>query len=281
MIVDPRSLIAEVAADLTVERFEVGCLSKGLTPGPLSDADPQGSLSAAILRRAGRRSPRYGELWDRVLALEAELPGGHVVTTKGAPRAATGPDVTRTILEARGRLGRVRKLWVRLRPAPRERVHLSAEVGFAEGLRALAALWRAGMRPAEVRLEGRLSAARLAILLEGDPALVVAEVALARRALGALGVTPVEGAAAPAAPPAADEAPPLLVEAPWSSLPARVAEELTRLGDGGPARLAWQSHEAAGVAIPWPRGIEPLQARRALAEALLASVAEALERRCQ
>jgi FAD/FMN-containing dehydrogenase len=286
VIVERQSLVAEVPADLRVERFEVACLAQGFTPGPLSEADPHAPLSAALRARAGRRSLLYGDLWDRVLALEAELPGGRTFRTRGAPRAATGPDLCRTVLEGRGRYGEVRRVWMRLWPSPRERRHLCAGApDLPAALAATARLVRAGARPAEVEVEGSSRDARIVLRIEGDPVLVGAEVAVARKALEGAGLRLEEGGtlgvAAGGAEP--DASAPVVIEAPWSRIPSVVGEMLDRIGAGmpGPARLAWLGHEAAGVAFPWPRGIERPPAPRPREPAILGDLEKALARRCR
>jgi len=46
-------------------------------------------------RSAGQHSTRYGKIEDMIVGLEVALADGRVIRTGGAPRAATGPDLTR------------------------------------------------------------------------------------------------------------------------------------------------------------------------------------------
>jgi FAD/FMN-containing dehydrogenase len=277
-----RSLIVEVPTSQTLERLEAACLSRGLTPGPLTGADPKDTLAAALHRRVGRCSPLYGDLWDRVLSVEAELPGGRTLRTRAAPRMATGPDIGRTLLEARGRLGSIRTVWLRLFAAPRERVQLRARASdLPAAVTALGRLLREGARPAEVELCGALDSAELMLRFEGEAGLCAAERDLARHALAAFDLSVEE---VPPTRPAAtgqSAAVPFTVHAPWSRLAGEIRRALSELGARmpGPARLVWMTHDAAGIDLPWPPGMKPFSTTRPRAEALLDAVAQALERR--
>jgi FAD/FMN-containing dehydrogenase len=282
---EKRSLTAEAAVETRLSELRAACAAQGLWPGPLSDLAPEATLGAALLARADRRSVRYGELWDRVLALEAELPGERVVRTRAAPRAATGPDLTRTLLEARGRLGNVRIVWLRLWPAPRERALLRVEAALPALVAGAARLLRAGVRPAEVDLEGCSRGGRLLLALEGEPALVAAEACVARRALEAAGLAAADAAApAEAEKPKKAASPPetIAVEGAWSELPGLLAQAMDRFAATqlAPARLVWLTHEAAGLACPAPKGYAPEPRERTRADELAAELAMALVRRC-
>ena len=282
-----QSLLAQTPASERLERVESACSAQGMTLGPVSDCDPEATLAQALLGRAGRRSPRYGELWERVLSLGAAFPGGRTLLTKGAPRAATGPDVTRTVLEARGKLGAIEQVTLRLRPSPRERGFFAARApSLYYALDATRAVLHAGALASEVSVEGTPSAARLVLRFEGDAVLVAADLALCKRRLASFtALEPSETATlltseSRTAEPEAG--PPLLVEASWSSLREALDGAFSSLGSAfvGTARLRWLAHEGAGVELPWPRGVEPVAAPHALADDYLGRIAAALARRC-
>jgi hypothetical protein len=285
--VDPKSLVAEVGVGERLDRLEAALLARGTTLGPLSGADAPlppaaATLGDALRARAGRLAPRYGELWDRVLSVEALFPRGRVLVTKGVPRAATGPDIARTVLEARGQLGEIRKVWLRLRPAPQRRDVVRARAAaLAAGLDALGALFRAGLLPGEVALEASAEGAILRVALEGEVLVVDAERKVLERAWAILGV---ECTPEPSSRGALervrdlDPANGTLVERLWSEWPGA----LKLLGEEGAAaanvRLVAARHEGATLEI---RGlVGEVEMSPTGAERTLAQIADALARRC-
>ena len=282
MKIEKRSRTVEAPVETRLCELRAACVAQGLWPGPLVDLSPETTLGAALLARADRRSVRYGELWDRVLALEAELPGERLLRTRAAPRAATGPDLTRTILEARGRLGSVRVAWLRLWAVPGERGLLQLEGSLAVLISGTARVLRAGVRPAEVDLQGGRQGGRLLLAFEGDPALVAAEMGVARRVLEKAGLAPAAVAEAQKVPAVSALLETIPVEGAWSELPALAARALERLDatETAPARLVWLTHEAAGLKFPAPRGSTPEPRERTRADEIKAEIALALVRRC-
>ena len=284
--IDRQSLVAEIEADERLDRIEAACLAQGTTLGPVSDIDASATLLAALTQRSGRRSPRYGELWDRILSLEAEFPGGKHLVTKGAPRAATGPDIARTVLEARGQLGRITKVQARLKAAPRERTLLRATaVDLPHALAAVRNVLHAGALAAEISLarEAGGAPAHLAMRFEGDPVLVAADTLLAKRALAATeGVvvdedpafSPIDGALVPVAATDASKAA-RVVSALWSALPAALTA-----ADAG--RVIAIAHEGATLLVEdvGARTVVGGEAIGPLARDYLGRIADALARRC-
>ena len=286
--VDSKSLLAQVSVDERLDRLEAALLAQGATFGPVPELPATATIGDAIRARAGRCTPRHGEVWDRVAALEAVFPGGRVVTTKGSPRAATGPDITRTLLEARGQLGEIRKVWLRLLPAPkrRERLVVRAE-SFGQALVALGVVQHSGARAVEVSLSGTRSAARMVLRFEGDPILVDAELALAKRLVSALVGVSLEEATSASARSALLDAQPesrdaLLLEAPWAELSARLGEVFERLGASfdGVLRVVAVMHEGAVIAVPWPEGVPREDTPLPSIPPHVARIRESLVRRC-
>lgn len=285
--IDERSLIAQAPVEERLDRLEAALLARGATFGPLPDIAASASLADAVRLRAGRCAPRYGDVWDRVAALEAVFPGGRVVVTKGSPRAATGPDVTRTILEARGRLGEIRKVWLRLLPAPKRRERLRLETqSFGRALVALGSVLHSGARPAEVALTGTSERATLTLRFEGDGLLVDADVALSKRRVAALAGVALVDDSADATAPAGEGAAPAnacLVEAPWSELPGALSAAVAPWGDEGtraPMRLLAVMHEGALVEVACPQGWRSGEVTPSPAARFVERIQEALARRC-
>ncbi len=140
-------------------------------------------------RGAGQYSTRYGKIEDMVVGLEVVLADGSVIRTGGAPRAASGPDLTQLFVGSEGTLGIVTRVWLRAHPVPL--VERRAAYGFqtfSEGLAACRLVLRRGATPAVLRLYDGAESARshgtdgstcvLLVLDEGEPLLVEASMAV-------------------------------------------------------------------------------------------------------
>lgn len=136
-------------------------------------------------RGAGQFSTRYGKIEDMVVALEVVLANGSVITTGGAPAAATGPDLTSIFVGSEGTLGIVTRIWLRAHPLPQhERRSAYSFTSFDDGINACRDAIRAGATPAVLRLYDKHESARshgtdgntciLLVLDAGDEALVEA-----------------------------------------------------------------------------------------------------------
>lgn len=141
-------------------------------------------------RSAGQLSNRYGKIEDMVVGLDVALADGSVVTTGGAPRAASGPDLTQLFVGSEGTLGVIVGARLKLRPQPEVETH--AAFGFTTweaGMEACRRILRRGANPAVLRLYDDIESDRsyqtgqrhvLLVLDEGDPVTVDANMAVVR-----------------------------------------------------------------------------------------------------
>jgi alkyldihydroxyacetonephosphate synthase len=182
--VDDQSLLLDVRAGTFGTPLEEELRSAhGLTLGhwPQSiDLSTVGGWLAC--RSAGQLSTRYGKIEDLVTGLDVVLADGRTISTGGAPRAATGPDLTQLFVGSEGTLGVITGARLRLHPAPRaERRCAFGFRTFAEGLDACRRILRRGATPAVLRLYDAAEADRsyqtgdvavLLVLDEGDRAVI-------------------------------------------------------------------------------------------------------------
>lgn len=107
-------------------------------------------------RAIGQLSSRYGGIEDLIAGIEAVLPDGRVVRTKGTPRAAIGPDVAALLIGAEGTLGIVTEVALRVAPLPPARLDLCVRFEhMAEGVAAYRKIAQEGLEPTMMRLYDR------------------------------------------------------------------------------------------------------------------------------
>ena len=193
--VDDRSLLADVGAGtfgdvLEAELRDVHGLTSGHRPQSIAMSTVGGWLAC---RSAGQYSTRYGKIEDMVAGLDVALADGRVIHTGGAPRAATGPDLTQLFVGSEGTLGVITGARLRLHPAPAtERRDAFRLESFAAGVETCRRILRRGATPAVLRLYDAAESAQtfgedghlLVVLDEGDRPLVEATMAVAAEEAG-------------------------------------------------------------------------------------------------
>jgi alkyldihydroxyacetonephosphate synthase len=145
-------------------------------------------------RAAGQFSTKYGNIEDMLVAFEAVLSNGEVVSTRCVPRAAAGQDLRHVFLGAEGTTGILTELTYEIHPlAAATEKQAMAFSSMSAGLEALRQILRAGWRPAVLRLYDEIEAGRsfagaanageslLLILTEGPAELAAAEIGGATR----------------------------------------------------------------------------------------------------
>ncbi|MGI9577833.1 MAG: FAD-binding oxidoreductase [Microthrixaceae bacterium] len=203
--VDDESLVVDVACGTFGDRFEdelrrVNGLTCGHWPQSMTLSTVGGWLAC---RGAGQFSTRYGKIEDMVVGLTVALADGRTITTGGAPRSATGPDLNQLFVGSEGTLGVITSARLRVHPVAETTVRGAWSFpGFADGLDFCRRILRRGATPAVLRLyDGvesdrnyRVGADRNVVLMldEGDPTIVEAVAAVARGEAVALDGSPAE-----------------------------------------------------------------------------------------
>ncbi|MBK5926507.1 FAD-binding oxidoreductase [Rhodobaculum claviforme] len=117
--IDPDTRVAVVEAGVTLAALQDAAAAHGLEPGIDIAARGSATIGGMISTNAGGMTAhRHGVMRHRVLALEAVLPDGRVLSDL-APviKAATGPDPRHLLVGAEGTLGIVTAAALRLEPA--------------------------------------------------------------------------------------------------------------------------------------------------------------------
>ncbi len=202
--VDDASLVADAGAGTMGDALEAELRSAhGLTLGHRPQSVAISTVGGWLAcRSAGQYSTRYGKIEDMVVGLDVALADGRLIHTGGAPRAATGPDLTQLFVGSEGTLGVITSARLRLHPAPpAERRAAYGFTSFGAGVDACRRILRRGATPAVLRLYDVAESERsfdlstnvLLVLDEGDERLVAATMAVvAEECAEPLGAGPVE-----------------------------------------------------------------------------------------
>ncbi|MDR1512931.1 MAG: FAD-binding oxidoreductase, partial [Propionibacteriaceae bacterium] len=147
-------------------------------------------------RGAGQLSTRYGKIEDIVVEMDVVLASGELVRVGGTSRHAVGPDLRHLFTGSEGALGVITRVVLRTWDLPDHGSAIAfAFDTFADGVEACRRVMQTGATPAVLRLYDQAEAqhhfgAESSLLLvadEGDPAIVDATIAVARRECAALG----------------------------------------------------------------------------------------------
>ena len=202
--VDDASLVVDAGAGTMGDALEGQLRSAhGLTLGHRPQSVAISTVGGWLAcRSAGQYSTRYGKIEDMVVGLDVALADGRLIRTGGAPRAATGPDLTQLFVGSEGTLGVITSARLRLHPSPpTERRAAYGFESFAAGIDACRRILRRGATPAVLRLYDVAESERsfdqstnlLLVLDEGDEHLVGATMAIvAEECAESLGAGPVE-----------------------------------------------------------------------------------------
>ncbi len=150
--VDEEGLSAEVEAGAVGEVLERRLNRSGLSTGHFPSSMYCSTVGGWIAARgAGQMSTRYGKIEDIVASVTAVDGRGEVLRTP--PRPLPGADLTRVFIGSEGALGTLCSARLHLVRTPEARVFQSFSFrSVRQGLEALRALMRSGVRPAVARL---------------------------------------------------------------------------------------------------------------------------------
>ncbi|MBX7102106.1 MAG: FAD-binding oxidoreductase [Myxococcaceae bacterium] len=150
--VDRAARTVDVGAGMLGEPLERRLDAQGYTLGHFPSSIYMSTVGGWLAARsAGQLSGRYGKIEDMTLSVRAVLGTGELVETPERP--ASGVDLASLLIGSEGTLGFFTRARLRVHPRPEARAFRGAELPSVQaGLEAIRQIFRAGLRPAVVRL---------------------------------------------------------------------------------------------------------------------------------
>ncbi len=157
-VINTAARTVDVQAGFNLERLEERLQAKGATLGLLPEGAAHTSVGGFLATRGGGpSSAQLGKAEDLLLALEAVDGTGTILRTHEGP--SRGLDLAQLLLGSEGTMAVFTSARLRIAPKPRTRLPLGLRVSsMSDGIRALQALLRSGLRPSLARLFDPLSA---------------------------------------------------------------------------------------------------------------------------
>jgi alkyldihydroxyacetonephosphate synthase len=150
--VDEAARTVDVDAGVMGEVLERRLNSDGWTLGHFPSSIYMSTVGGWLAARsAGQLSSRYGKIEDMTLSVSAVLGTGERVVTPERPFA--GPDIAQLLIGSEGTLCTFTRARLRVFPVPQGRAfHAYDFKRLSDGVEAIRLMFRAGLRPAVVRL---------------------------------------------------------------------------------------------------------------------------------
>lgn len=183
---DAEGLRAQAGPGVILEDLATAAEAKGALFAHDPWSRPIASVGGSIaINGVGYQAGKYGVMGEQVLGLEAVLPDGRVVETRGVPKTA-GPSLTPLFVGSEGTLGVITRATLQLHPMPQRRALAAWRFsGFEPGFLAVLRMRQTGVTPAMVDFaEEPLSGedgATLYLAFDGPNESVAADEVVSRR----------------------------------------------------------------------------------------------------
>ena len=167
--ISPTDMTAEVEAGVVLEDLETALSPHGLMPGHDPYSVPIATVAGTISTNGvGYRAGAHGPMGDQVVALEAVLPDGRVMSTRAAPNPSSGPSLKHLFIGSEGVFGVIIKATIRVFRLPEAQVFRGVAFDtFDQGFNAAAELFALGVRPTLLDLTEEDEGIMFHLLFEG------------------------------------------------------------------------------------------------------------------
>ena len=169
LAINPTDMTAEVEAGVILEDLESGLALQGLMPGHDPYSVPIATVAGTISTNGvGYRAGAHGPMGDQVVALEAVLADGRVMSTRAVPNQSSGPSLKHLFIGSEGVFGVITKATIRVFRMPEARVFAGVAFDtFHQGFNAAAEMFALGVRPTLVDLTEEDDGITFHLLFEG------------------------------------------------------------------------------------------------------------------
>ncbi|MCH8987620.1 MAG: FAD-binding oxidoreductase [Chloroflexi bacterium] len=169
LAINPTDMTTEVEAGVVLEDLENALSPHGLMPGHDPYSVPIATVGGAISTNGvGYRAGAHGPMGDQVVALEAVLPDGRVMSTRAVPNQSAGPSLKHLFIGSEGVFGVITKATVRVFRLPESQVFCGVAFdSFDQGFNAAAEMFALGVRPTLVDLTEEEEGILFHLLFEG------------------------------------------------------------------------------------------------------------------
>ena len=169
LAINATDMTAEVEAGVVLEDLENALFPLGLMPGHDPYSVPIATVAGTISTNGvGYRAGAHGPMGDQVVALEAVLPDGRIMSTRAVPNQSSGPSLKHLFIGSEGVFGVITKATIRVFRLPEAQVfRATAFDTFDQGFDAAVELFALGVRPTLVDLTEEDEGIMFHMLFEG------------------------------------------------------------------------------------------------------------------
>ena len=154
---------------MVLEDLEIALAPHGLMPGHDPYSVPIATVAGTISTNGvGYRAGAHGPMGDQVVALEAVLPDGRIMSTRAVPYQSSGPSLKHLFIGSEGVFGVITKATIRVFRLPEAQVFRGVAFDtFEQGFNAAAELFALGVRPTLIDLTEEAEGIMFHLLFEG------------------------------------------------------------------------------------------------------------------